>query len=317
VFSQAEFSRITMPADSNGCIQYNYNGQFAGATAAMIKDSTLLLMQPNTTTAPTSGSKVYQKVIANHGFLNATDALSSYELQTFMGNRTIVFTRAHGGGSSSKSDVGGDFTNGGASTNGRAVTTSDNFKQRTRLGFTSSAATNSSAWITSSQNCGYISSGSGYGGFFITMGFGISDATFQDSTRLFVGVTSGGVPSASADPSNIINCIGIGSDALDSTINLMFNDASGTCTVTSLGSDFKKTTSNVTWYRFTIYNPQGSGVVYYEALNCLTGTKVTGSINSNLPATTQTLSPIIWRNTGRISTAIAIDYDIIYTEREY
>jgi hypothetical protein len=314
--SQADVDFIVSPGESNGSIQFNNNGLFAGASAATIFDSTLVLGSSPSSTAPEAGSKLFNEVIAYRGFIKKLDAFDSYQLQPFMGNRSIGWAQPVGGGSTTVSLFSLTTSISAASTNGRSITTGNNFTQRRRVGYVTAASTNTSAYLSSGQSNCYISSGIGLGGFFFTVGFGVSDATFQDSSRLAIGLASG-VPSASADPSNHTNCIMIGADALDTMLYLMHNDGLSTCTKTALGSDFRNVNSNTTWYKVFFYNPQGSSIVYYEVLNCLTRVKVTGSINSNLPNSSQTLFPFIWRNTGLIATACAIDWNNLYLETEY
>lgn len=315
-FSQAVFDYIGIPGESNRSIQYNNNGAFAGAASAQIFDSTLVLQSSPSTTAPESGSKVFNDLIANRGFIKNLDAFGSHDNQPFLGNRNVAWVNPIGGGSATINSYAFGLLTSAASTTGRGITTNNNFLQRRRAGFNTSAATNTSAYLYSSQTYCFISPSAGLGGFYFSVGFGVSEATFQDSTRLAVGLVTA-VPSASADPSNSTNCIMIGADALDTMLYLMFNDASGTCTKTALGSDFRNTNSNITWYKLAFYNPQGSSIVYYEVLNCYNGVRVTGSINSNLPSSSSLFFPIVWRNTGLISVACSIDFNNLYLETEY
>lgn len=314
--AQVEMEYFTMPGDTHTYVQYNYNGEFKGASNVIIKDSTLVL--PNIASSVSStevGSKIYGEQIASRGFIKNLDAFGSHVNQPFIANRTISMAIPLGDGSTTVNTWGWSNATTGTAT-ARSITAGNNFTQRRRIGYVTAAATNSNAYYGSLVGQCYISSGTGLGGFYFSVGFGISDATFQDSSRLSVGLAST-LPWGSADPSTKTNCIYIGSDALDTLLYIMHNDGSGSCTKVSLGSDFTKTTSNTTWYKFSLYNPQNTQVVYYEVMNCTTRTKVTGSINSNIPSTSTVIYGHVGRNSGQQNQAVGIDFNNLYLETEY
>ena len=90
------------------------------------------------------------------------------------------------------------------------------------------------------------------------------------------------------------NIIGIGSDALDSNLQVFTNDTSGTATKIDLGANFPANRTSgsalTTIYQVQIYNPSGSANVYYKVVNLETGNSVEGTLTSDLPAHTQGLN---------------------------
>ena len=94
--------------------------------------------------------------------------------------------------------------------------------------------------------------------------------------------------------STLTNCIFVGSDGADTNLQVMHNDASGTCTKIDLGAGFpaNRTAGSemTTMYNIQIYNEVNTTSVKYEVINLETGAVAQGTISTNLPATTQGLA---------------------------
>jgi hypothetical protein len=316
--AQAEFHQFVTPGDPDKSIQYNHGGTLTGASAVSIFDSTLTLHNENSSLTPTEGNgmKIFKKTLAGREFFCAKSSLEGHEAQPFIANKFVSYAQAVGTGQTTTSLISFTSSSGGASTSGRGITPSNKFNQRKRLGHNSSAATNSSAYFSNGLKSLYRSSGAGLGGFFVCISWGISDATFQDSSRVLVGLTAA-LPSASGEPSAHTNQIVVAADALDTMLYLMHNDFTGTSTKILLGNDFRKMDSNTNWFRTYFYNPQGSGTVYYLVRNEISGVEVSGSITTDLPSTSSLLGTIAWRNTGLQNQAVSIDWAIMYEEMNY
>ncbi len=317
-YAQAEFNVIVLPSDPNKSLQYNHDGIFKGASAVSIFDSTLTLHNAASSASPSEGSgmKISKKTLGGREFLSVKPYFEGYEAQPFIGNKFVAYAQAVGTGQTGTSLVSFTSSSGGASTNGRGITPGNKFTQRKRLGHTSSGATNSSAYFSNGIRSLYRSSGAGLGGFFVSISWGISDATFQDSSRVSVGVSSA-LPGGSAEPSTHTNVICVGADALDTMLYIMHNDGSGNCTKIEIGNDFRKMDSNTNWYRTYFYNPTGSSTIYYLVINETSGVEVSGSITSNIPGTSTMLGTYAWRNTGLQNQAVSIDWQIMYEEQCY
>jgi len=135
------------------------------------------------------------------------------------------------------------------------------------------------------------------GGFRFTCSFNISDTAYNSGCRQFYGLqgsTADLTYTDSALVTGLLNCIGVGSDALDTNLQIFTNDASGACTKIDLGSGFPANrTSGValtTIYEVQIYNPTGESGVYYRVLNKENNNSATGILTTDIPATTQGLN---------------------------
>jgi len=132
------------------------------------------------------------------------------------------------------------------------------YKRRSRYRNATAASAGSAAGICF---------GNGTGGK-MRLTWGISDAAPVANAAVFAGYmanAAGQIMSANVDPSTLINLIGIGADAGETTLSLMHNDGSGTATKTglgtgSLGGTAPCNTSETDVYTFEIEcNPGGSG----------------------------------------------------------
>ena len=186
---------------------------------------------------------------------------------------------------------------------------------------TSSALANSSAgWYyasTSKSNGVFIQNTNYYGGAILTITFGLS--SYFSTQRLFIGYdTSNNLqPSATTDPSAILNSVGLSKDVGDATLQFITNGRSGTATKVNTG--VTPTTGNE--YRLTITinpNPATNGI--YMTLETLTKsalpTKVSsGKLTSNIPVNGVALQPVIWANTGSGTSAVVLNFILMTQER--
>ena len=135
------------------------------------------------------------------------------------------------------------------------------------------------------------------GGFRYTCSFAISDTGYNSGCRQFFGMAGVTTDLAYSDVilvASLTNVIGIGSDALDTNLQVFTNDATGTCTKVDLGANFPANRTSgsalTTIYQVDIYNPSGSTSVYYRVKNLETGNSTEGTLTTDLPAHTQGLN---------------------------
>ena len=123
------------------------------------------------------------------------------------------------------------------------------------------------------------------------------------------------------NPSSQTNCIGIGWDASDTNIKLIYNDGSGTATKVDLGVA-RPTTDRTT----------SAGVIYQLALSCdPAGSQITwqldelvagttlgsGVISSaDIPAATTALAPIMYASVGGTSSIVGVTFVDWYFESQ-
>jgi hypothetical protein len=146
-----------------------------------------------------------------------------------------------------------------------------------------------------------------HGGFRFVCDFNISDTAFSSSCQQFYGMAGqttdlgyGGV--SLVQVSTLTNLIGVGSDAADTNLQIIHNDATGTATKIDLGVAFPANrtagAAMTTVYSVILYNAPASANVIYRVTNNETGAIATGTISTDLPATSQGLNVFASRSMG-------------------
>jgi hypothetical protein len=137
---------------------------------------------------------------------------------------------------------------------------------------------------------------------------------FVPNARQFCGLSSVGTIlgiSSTVTVESQVNIIGIGSDAADVNLQIFHNDATGTATKIDLGANFpaNKTgaVANGEVYTLELYNEIYNSSVNYKVTKVSNGTTATGTITTNLPASTVPLAPQIVRTSGSTSQNVSID----------
>jgi hypothetical protein len=130
-----------------------------------------------------------------------------------------------------------------------------------RASMQTSATAGSSAGIRlPNQNFGRGGSAN-FGGFLVRTRFGgvLNPANAGAS---FIGISSDTSSAlGNVDASSLLSCIGVGTDATQSTFRLIHNDAAGVATATDLGANFPWSTTAC--YDFTIFSPpHGAGFAW-------------------------------------------------------
>lgn len=138
-----------------------------------------------------------------------------------------------------------------------------------------------------------------HGGFLFNCDVNISDTAFNSTCQQFYGLAGsvadlayGGVSLTAL--STLTNLIGVGSEAADTNLQIIYNDATGTCSKIDLGANFpaNRTSGAVmtTVYSILLYNAPASTEVNYRVINNETGAIAEGTLTTDLPATTQGLN---------------------------
>jgi len=149
-------------------------------------------------------------------------------------------------------------------------------------------------------------------GFRFSFGFGVSDSALNTGARQFYGVTTSTTAlsiSSTALVEQLTNVIGIGSDALDTNLQIFHNDGSGTCTKIDLGSNFlanRNASPYTDFITFELYNPKLSADIYYKVHSMDTGAIAQGTITGNYPSAALAMQGC--RTSGSSSNACSFDY---------
>lgn len=135
------------------------------------------------------------------------------------------------------------------------------------------------------------------GGFRFVCDVWISDQAYGSGCRQFYGLQGSTADLTYSDAvlvNTLTNCIGVGSEAADTNLQVFYNDATGTCSKIDLGVSFPANRTAgaalTTMYSIELYNECNASNVIYKVVNKETGASATGSLTTDLPATTQGLN---------------------------
>lgn len=218
-----------------------------------------------------------------------------------------VYIVVPGYSQASSTAIGGTFQT-MATEQGQTVSPTNTYTRLPRL-------RSSSTPSGSGQTCGFrVRNGGGASrrdiGFYIRVGFGVGDT--GATCRMFVGLAANGfLQGTNAEPSTFTDIIGVGGQSGATTLSWYENDATGTATMTalgtgSLGGTAPINTADTEPYELTIFNPP-SGNPTLTVRRVTTGDVWTRTPTTDLPSTTTTLCLQLWRNTGATASVANID----------
>lgn len=150
--------------------------------------------------------------------------------------------------------------------------------------------------------------GAGLGGFSSVLIWGPATGVATATYRAAAGMTSTGGAPTDVEPSTMTNCVMMGWDAADTNIQIMHNDASGTCTKVDLGASFPVPTVDRTHlYEMALFSHKGTTQsVEWRVKNILTGAIASGTITTNLPSTSEFLGMYGYAAAGGTSSVVGI-----------
>jgi hypothetical protein len=158
-------------------------------------------------------------------------------------------------------------------------------------------------------------------GFRFTGSYVFSDVSaggiqwFVPNARQFCGMTNSatllGISSA-VTVQSLQNIIGIGSDSGDTNLQIFHNANAALATKIDLGSNFpaNKTgaVANGIGYQLELYAAFGATSVNYRVTRLTDNLQVTGTISTNLPASSTLLTQQVVRTSGSTSQNVSIDF---------
>jgi hypothetical protein len=179
-----------------------------------------------------------------------------------------------------------------------------------RVGFVGAAAINTQVgWRPNSQGHS-LSNSKDKGGFLWVVRWANTGAS-NSGLRLFAGFgLSGGLISATVDPSTFQSIAAFATDEADANIQFMHNDGAGNATKINMGSDFPKNTQNLDLYEAAIYNFRNSYKVGYYIRNRATGAFRKGEVSTNIPPANTGLGWQVTLNSGPTN-AVAPEIDLV------
>jgi hypothetical protein len=191
-----------------------------------------------------------------------------------------------------------------------------NLRTQTRRGIVTSASTaNSASELRQTIATCYRGDAAGLGGFFMTTRF--ASSTLVANQRKAIGLFSVTTAiSTSQSPSSLTNCLFIGNDSADTNLQIMHNDGSGTCTKIDLGANFPANNVDAV-YEVIFFAAPNDTTVSYRVVRFDTGSTTTGTISTDLPASTTFLAWHAYMNNGGTASAVVLEIMRYYLETDY
>lgn len=299
-------------------MQYNNGGVFGGAAGVEITAEGLAnIAEGITASTPAAGVTLFTRVIANRR-VPAYEPPSGVDsiLQPFFGRNAVGAFRAHPGGTGltgmglTLSATGTATATAPASTNLATSTVAVEFAVTTAAtsavgGFrVATAASGLTMWRGNAANLG---------GFTMICRFR-SMRAWPSTQRCFVGLSSLTAAPTDVQPSSLTNMMGVGHDAADTNWFIMYND--GTATATKVDTGIARPTADNQLLEIIIYCKPNDTTVYFQFTELVAGTTFSTSTTTDIPASTQFLSPRGYKSVGGTSSTVGLGVVSLYTEAD-
>lgn len=206
----------------------------------------------------------------------------------------------------------------------RTPTTTNIFGRSRRLGYVTSTTIGAVGQFR--VNSKQITLGGGglptVGGFLKVVRFGISDPALVSDARMFMGISNNTIPT-NVEPSTLLNHIGIGHGAADTTFHIYYGGSTAQTPI-NLGSNFPCNAPLVDVYELALFAPPNTpNTIHYQVTRLNTGHIATGTLTATtagveLPDSTTLLthqSGYRTNNSSPLEVGLDIISDYIETER--
>jgi len=182
-----------------------------------------------------------------------------------------------------------------------------------RVRFASSSTAGSFAGARGVERMVWRGNAAGLGGFYLGVRFAMT--TNLANARAFVGLYASTSALTNADPSGLLDIVGMSLDSADSNWQVITNDNVSTATKTDLGASFVKSTTTV--YELRIYCAPNGSDIFWQVDNVSTGATSSGTfLNTNLPQNTVFLTPYVWITNNATASAAQIELNRLYLESD-
>lgn len=306
----------TLPAGSNGEIQFNNSGAFGSATNATIVDEELTLIPVSSPNTPTSGLKLTSVNLAEKILLYTKDRDGVYSpVQSNMYMNSIYLMKPAGNSTNATYIGGVSVTAVGAAT-ASSVAVTNLHTQMKRVDFLiTTPATNAVAGFRNVVAQHFRGSSSSEGGFFFVGRWGPATGVSTATNQACFGMHGDQTAPSNASPTTVLNQISMGWESADTNIQIMHNDGTGNASKIDLGASFPVPTADRTKvYELVLFCKPGGSDVYYRVMDLGTGSVATGTINSDLPSATTLMHAKGWMSAGGTSSVIGMAVMSIYIE---
>jgi hypothetical protein len=187
-----------------------------------------------------------------------------------------------------------------------AITGTSTLEATPRWRATSAVGAGSSAGHRSVTTLATRGNVANVGGWRYRARFGVS--TFVAGFRAFIGLcaTTGALPTA--DPSALVDMVGMAYDLGTTQWQMMHNDGAGAATQVPLGASFNITANQ--FIQFEMSCLANAQPINYLVTDLVTGATASGTLSTNLPTSTVFLTTHAWVNTGNVA-ATAAQMDVV------
>ena len=184
-----------------------------------------------------------------------------------------------------------------------------------RWRWTSAGTANAAAEGRTAQGLVWRGDTAGLGGWFYSCRWGTASTTANQQAAVGLWAATGAT-STTQVPSNLVNCIFAGWDSADTNLQIMHNDAAGTCTKIPLGSNFPVNEPTAV-FEFMMFAPPNGSSVFYRVVRLDTGHIAEGEITTDLPTSATFLTRHEYMNNGGTAAAVILEVCRIYIETDY
>ncbi len=157
--------------------------------------------------------------------------------------------------------------------------------------------------------------GAGIGGFTVVHRFALSG--LQAGMRVFVGILDSVGAPTNIDPvtTTTPGGVGLAINTNSGNWNLVNNITATARTSLGLGANFP--VNNSTVYELTLFSAPNGSAINYRITNLSSAISVSGSLTTNIPASTTFMTPAIWATNNATAAAVTIDFISTYVETDF
>ncbi|HOZ33326.1 MAG TPA: DUF2793 domain-containing protein [Tabrizicola sp.] len=309
------------PGGASGEIQFNNGGAFDGAADVEIEGGQLRLSAIATPAAPGAGGvKLFGRDVGGR-ILPAIIGPSGLDtsLQPFFGRNKMALVLPPGNGTGINQLAFTVTATGTATTANVSTTNRHTYMRRLDYLVTTASTTAIAGFRNSALQWTLGAPSADNGGFHLVVRWGPATGVANANHRAFVGMRGSASAPTDVNPSTLTNMCGMGYDAGDANVQFMYNDGSGTATKIDLGASFPKPSSDRTAaYEIALFAPPGTvQSLTYEVRDLGTGATASGTVTTDLPATSQLLTVLGYMSVGGTSSVVGISLMGLYIESDY
>ncbi|MBC7480108.1 MAG: hypothetical protein H7317_18800, partial [Pseudorhodobacter sp.] len=300
-------------------VLFNNAGVTAGASEVLVENNQLRLAQTASLATPAVGGvRLVGRADAGRtvpAFLSQDGVLR--DLQTALTRSSPLIWKAQAGGASMTALGGLNPTTVGVATGATiAVTNLHTMTPKVEFLVTTAATTAVAGFRSTVMLAAVGGASAGLGGFHFVGRWGPSIGVATTTNRAFFGMGSLTTAPTDVDPSTGISNVFMGWDAADANVQMMTNDAVGTCTKVDLGAAFAvPTTDRTALYELVLYCPRGTTQsVAWTVTDLVSGAMASGTFTTDLPSTSTLLAPRGWMSVGGTSSVIGFGLNSVYLD---